>query len=108
MSVIITLYNADGTTDQSTHDFHISIECRHHRPCHLWSKRDWYLPPTLELVEPTCSEYYEGDFDEDSSWEEVWLVPFKFYRLTKIKMWLWSESTSGFEVTYNVPNDDKF
>ena len=23
-------------------------------------------------------------------------------------MWLWSERTSGFEVTYSVPNDDKF
>ena len=56
-----------------------------------------------------CQEYYEGTIGDDSeSWEDIWHVPFRFYRLTKVELWRWEDNTSGFTVTFNVPDDDNF
>ena len=88
--------------------FNVVLKCKNNAACDIQSREDWYLPPTLDPVDSDCSENFEGSFDEESSYEEVWQVPFRFYRLTKIKMWLWPDNTSGFTVTYNVPDDITF
>ena len=39
---------------------------------------------------------------------DIWHVPFQFYRLTKVEMWKNNHSTSGFKVTYSLPEDEYF
>ena len=40
--------------------------------------------------------------------DDIWWVPYRYYRLTKIKMYKNSANTSGFEVTYEPPDTDEF
>ena len=35
--------------------------------------------------------------------DDDWVVPRKFYRLSKVKMWKNNANTRGFEVTFSVP-----
>ena len=37
--------------------------------------------------------------------DDIWYVPNKFYKLSKIKMWKNDSNTAGFQVTYS-PKDD--
>ena len=59
-----------------------------------------YIPPTL----PECIQNVEGTV-LDNSYEDEWSVPYKFYRLTKVKLWHYGTETSGFEVTFEAPPD---
>ena len=105
---------ADITVDLSilggattSHTFKASIICRPHRPCDLWRKRDWYVPSTLPLINYQEESYISGTVvnPTSESWEDIWYVPFRFYRLTKIQLFSWTDSASGFEVTYSTPDD---
>ena len=40
--------------------------------------------------------------DQDDTYNKIWTVPYKGYKLTKIKMWKSSTTMSGFEVTYSA------
>ena len=93
----------------TTHEFEVSLTCKWGTECHLPTKDDWYLPPTLDIVQSDCSEYYQDSiYTDETSWEEVWQVPFRYYRLTGMKMWLGQHKPTGFEVSYNVPDDENF
>ena len=35
--------------------------------------------------------------------DRTWVVPHKFYSLSKVKMWRDNSKTSGFEVTFSPP-----
>ena len=41
----------------------------------------------------------------DNKVEETWYVPRRFYRLTSITMYKNTEYTSGFEVTFETPDE---
>ena len=93
----------------TTHMFEVSLTCKGGTACHLSKYKDLYLPPTLDIVQSDCSEYYsESIYTDETSWEEVWQVPFRYYQLTGMKIWQGQESVSGFEVSYNVPDDENF
>ena len=34
---------------------------------------------------------------------DTWIVPYKFYRMTRVRMWKQGEEMSGFEVTFEPP-----
>ena len=57
-----------------------------------------YIPPTV----PECTQNIEGTV-LTNSYEDEWSVPYKFYRLTKVKLWHYGTDTSGFEVTFEAP-----
>ena len=65
---------------------------------------DTKTPPTLELTVPVCDTQVVGDIfgDEDT---DVWYVEYRYYRLTEITMYKNEHNTSGFRVTYEVPDD---
>ena len=91
----------------TTHTFNAKIKCRAHKPCDVYRKRDWYVPSTLPEVNSKVLDYISGTTSTDNeSWEDIWYVPFRFYRLTKMRLWTWKDSTSGFEVTYSIPDDE--
>ena len=62
---------------------------------------------TLPQVTPLIQQCVEGNELSDLE-VDVWHVPYQYYRLTKVEMWKDEHSTSGFKVTYTLPNDSHF
>ena len=57
------------------------------------------LPPTMQVELTMLSGDEQGLIVDD-----IWYVPFKNYRLSKVKMWKNVQYTSGFEVTFSPPS----
>ena len=51
-----------------------------------------------------CSEMIEGGVNDNPE-TFSWSVPYRYYMLTKVKMWKSGGATSGFEVTYTAPEN---
>ena len=61
-------------------------------------------PAELELTVPVCSTQLDGVIYDDPE-TDIWYVDHRYYRLTQVTMWKDGGTTSGFSVTYEVPDD---
>ena len=58
-------------------------------------------------AEPIFEDCFEGEIGENPE-EDIWFVPKRFYQLSKVEMWLDERISSGFKVTYSLPESDDF
>ena len=93
----------------TTYDFRAGGRCRNNWPCDGRRRRDWYRKELYGIGTASCQGNYEGTIGFGAEyWSDIWYVPYRFYRLTKVELYHWDDSVSGFTVTYNVPDDDDF
>ena len=61
-----------------------------------------FVMGTLPATSPVALEMVAG-YEGTTAFTDYWYVDRKLYRLTKVKMWKNERDTSGFEVTFEVP-----
>ena len=93
----------EGNTEPTCSvQFRASVGCPMCEPDQTYVDRD---PDYIRPTEPECSQNIEGTV-LTNSYDDEWSVPFKFYRLTKVKLWHNSGTdATGFEVTYEAPDE---
>ena len=85
--------------------FNSELQCTLGDPCdHSSGSR---TPAVLSRTEPRCENYIQGEV-LDNSYEDVWYAPRRPYMLTKVQIWKRNSNTSGFKLTYTLPDDESF
>ena len=85
--------------------FNSELQCTPGDPCDLTSGSK--TTEILSRTEPRCENYIHGHV-QDNSYEDVWYAPRRPYMLTKVQIWKSGGVTSGFKVTYTLPDDEAF